>query len=775
VAGRTGEGGALVRRELIVEGVVQGVGFRPFVYRLAQDHRLAGWVCNDERGVVIAVEGAPEAVAAFEQDLQAKPPSLAVVARVRGRDLPPTGEQGFRIVASQRGEERVATVPADAATCAACRADILDPANRRYRYPFTNCTHCGPRFTIIKDIPYDRPMTTMATFTMCPDCAREYHDPADRRFHAQPNACPACGPSVRLVDAAGRDLCAPDAWLEAAAARLRAGQILAVKGIGAFHLACDATDEVAVARLRRVKHRRHRPFALMARDLETARLVAHVSPEEEQALTSPAAPIVLLQRRSAPGLPVAPSVAPGVDTLGVMLPYTPLHILLLQQAPPLLVMTSGNPSGLPVQFREEEALSDLAGLADAFLVHNRPIHVPCDDSVVQVVDGELRFLRRSRGYVPREVAVPAPPLVPNGGRAAPAVLGAGGDLKNTFCLLQGRRAVLSQHLGDLETEEGQANYRRALDHLRRLTGIRPTVVACDMHPGYRSAALARSLGAETVVPVQHHHAHMSACMAENGLEGEAIGLVLDGTGYGPDGAVWGFEVLAGGYEDFRRIAHLAYSPLPGSEAAVRRPLRAAAGMVWAHLGSEAVGRLADLHPERAGEIENTRRLLDAGINCPPAGTAGRLFDAVAALLGICLEPTYEGQAAIELGAVADRAPDGAYPFRLEGREIQPGPLLDAVLADAARRVPVEAVAGRFLATVVAMLVEAACRAREETGLSVVCLSGGTFNSPWLLHHAAGRLEERGFRVLRHRLVPPGDGGLALGQAVSAQRRWRGCV
>jgi len=764
-----------VRRELVVEGIVQGVGFRPFVYRLAQDHRLAGWVCNDERGVVIAVEGAPEQVAAFERELRANPPALAVVSRVVGRDVPPTGETGFRIVASQRGEERVATVPADAATCAACRADILDPANRRYRYPFTNCTHCGPRFTIIKDIPYDRPMTTMAAFTMCPECEREYHDPADRRFHAQPNACPACGPSVRLVDAAGRDLCEPEAWLAEAAARLRAGQIVAVKGIGAFHLACDATDEAAVARLRRVKHRRHRPFALMARDLATARLVAEVSPTEERALTSPAAPIVLLRRLADPALPVAPSVAPGVDTLGIMLPYTPLHILLLQEAPPLLVMTSGNPSGLPVQYREEEALTDLAGLADAFLIHNRPIHVPCDDSVVQVVDGEVRFLRRSRGYVPREVPAPAPPPAPSDGRTAPAVLGAGGDLKNTFCLLQGRRAVLSQHLGDLETAEGQANYLRALDHLQRLTGIRPAVVACDLHPGYRSSALARSLGLEAVLPVQHHHAHLAACMAENGWEGETIGLVLDGTGYGLDGAIWGFEVLAGGYDGFRRVAHLAYSPLPGSEAAVRHPLRAAAGMLWAHLGEEALERLAALHPGRADEIANVRRLLAANLNCPPAGTAGRLFDGVAAILGICMEATYEGQAAIELGAVAEPVPDGAYPLRREGGEILPGPLLEAVLADAARGAPAPLVAGRFLATVMAMLVDAACYARAETGLDTVCLSGGTFNSPWLLHHAAQALACEGFRVLTHRHVPPGDGGLALGQAVIAQRRWRGCV
>lgn len=408
---------------------------------------------------------------------------------------------------------------------------------------------------------------------------------------------------------------------------------------------------------------------------------------------------------------------------------------------------------------------------EVLALHNRPIHVPCDDSVVQVVDGEVRFLRRSRGYVPREVPAPAP----SDGRTVPAVLGAGGDLKNTFCLLQGRRAVLSQHLGDLETAEGQANYRRALDHLQRLTGIRPAAVACDMHLGYHSAALARTLGLQAVLPVQHHHAHLAACMAENGWEGEAVGLVLDGTGYGTDGAIWGFEVLAGGYEGFRRIAHLAYSPLPGGEAAVRHPLRAAAGMLWAHLGEGALERLAALHPGRAGEIRNVGRLLAAGLNCPPAGTAGRLFDAVSSILGICLEATYEGQAAIELGAVAQPVPDGAYPFRREGGEILPGPLLEAVLADAERGMAASRIAGRLLAAVVDMLVDSARYARAETGLTTVCLSGGTFNSPWLLEHATRALEREGFRVLTHRHVPPGDGGLCLGQAVIAQRRWRGCV
>lgn len=769
VADRADRSQKIIRRRLQVEGIVQGVGFRPFVYNLAVRLGLSGWVYNSEQGVVIEVEGPPAQVEAFQRTVAEHPPALATVTRVTGTEIPPQGEQGFRIRASQRGQERRTTVPADAATCADCRRELLDPHNRRYRYPFTNCTNCGPRFTIIRDIPYDRPFTTMAGFPMCPECLREYTDPADRRFHAQPNACPVCGPAVQVVTADGQRLAGPDDWLTYAAGLLRAGAILAVKGLGGFHLACDACNQEAVQRLRTRKHREHRPFALMARDLETIRKVCVLTPEEEAVLQSPAAPIVLLQRLEQPALPVAPAVAPGLDTIGIMLPYTPLHILLLQEGPPLVVMTSGNPSGLPLCTQEEEAFRELKDIADAFVIHNRPIHVPCDDSVLQVVDGETAFIRRSRGYVPRSVTVPdtGSPV---------AVLGVGGDLKNTFCLLEGSRAVFSQHLGDLGYQEGQENYLRALDHLQRLTEIRPTVVAHDMHPGYHSVRLARQLPAELRVPVQHHHAHLASCMAENGLTEEAIGLILDGTGYGLDGAIWGFEVLAGGYDGFRRIAHLAYSPLPGSEAAIRRPLMTAAGMIWRHVGAEGLRRLAALHPDHGQEITVAHRLLEAGFNCPPAGTAGRLFDAVSALLGICRLQTYEGQAAMELGAAAPREVGKPYPFTLKDGVIDPGPLLDGLLADrAAGRDPAE-LAGRFLATVLSMLVAAARQAREETGLTAVCLSGGTFHSAWLRHAAIDRLTAEGFRVYRHHQLPTGDGGIALGQAMVARRRWQqSCV
>jgi hydrogenase maturation protein HypF len=755
----------VIRREIRVLGIVQGVGFRPFVYGLADRFGLTGWVLNDEAGVLLEVEGPVSQVDGFTAELEDRPPALAVVTALSVRNLEPVGHTEFKIIASKTGAPTRTTVPADAATCADCRREVLDPADRRYGYPFTNCTNCGPRFTIVRDIPYDRPETTMSGFPMCPTCSREYHDPRDRRFHAQPNACPDCGPAVRILAADGREIAGPADWLETAAGLLAGGQILAVKGLGGFHLACDAGNSEAVLGLRQRKHRPHRPFAVMARDMGVVRQFCQVSEAEERLLTSPAAPIVLLERR--PANSVAEAVAPGLSSIGVMLPYTPLHLLLLSAGPPVLVMTSGNPRGLPLCTDEAEALQYLAHIADAFVIHNRPIHVPCDDSVVAVAGGEPFFLRRSRGHVPRPVAVT--------GGAGPAALGAGGEIKNAFCLLEGDRAVFSQHLGDMLTEESRANYLRALDHLRRLTGIAPSLVAYDLHPGYLSARLARELPLDGYVAVQHHHAHLAACMAENRLDGETIGLVLDGTGYGPDGAIWGFEVLVGGYQDYRRIAHLAYSPLPGGEAAIHRPLMAAAGLVSAHLGEDGLRRLAALCPEHGREIETARALMRAGLNCPPAGTAGRLFDGVSAMAGICRLQSYEGQAAIELGAGA--VPGAAYPFELRPDGVlSPAPLLDALLADAARGMPARQIAGRFLRTVAAMAVAGAEAARAASGLNDVCLSGGTFQSAWLVEEVSIRLREKGFRVFRHRAVPPGDGGIGLGQAMIARRRWQaGCV
>jgi hydrogenase maturation protein HypF len=753
--------GTLIRRRLRVGGIVQGVGFRPRVFQLAAACGLAGWVLNNEQGVMIEVEGPAAGVETFQHDLIAHPPPMAMITTLAVEDLPPAGYTEFRIEHSQRGAERTAGVPADSALCADCRQDVLEPGNRRFGYAFTNCTNCGPRFTIVQDIPYDRPKTTMAAFPMCPACDDEYHNPLDRRFHAQPDACPVCGPHACMVDAAGREMAGATAWRDRAAEMLRWGLTLAVKGLGGFHLACDAGNSAAVQSLRERKHRPHRPFAIMVRDMETVRRICSVSPGEEQLLTSPAAPIVLLERLRTPL--VCDGVAPGLDRLGVMLPYTPLHLLLMEQAPPVLVMTSGNPTGLPLCIDNDEARLRLGQIADGFLVHNRPIHIPCDDSVMLEVDGEPLFLRRSRGYVPREVRVRAAAS----GSKAPAVVGIGGDMKNVFCLLQGQRAVFSQHLGDQKPEESRANSRRALDHLQRLTGISPTVVAYDMHPGYYSSRQARALPADLHVPVQHHHAHLAACMADNGLEGEAIGLILDGTGYGTDGAIWGFEVLAGGYREFRRVAHLAYAPLPGGEGAIRYPLMAAAGLIWQYFGENGLDRAGI----RAPEWEVARGLLKTGINCPPAGSAGRLFDAVSALMGICRLQTYEGQAPIELGAAADDCTGGPYPFQLDGGELYLGLMLDEILTDLERGVERGEIAGRFLGTVVAMAVAGARQARLETGLNDVCLGGGTFQSAWLLHRVSESLAAEGFTVHRPRNVPPGDGGIALGQALIARERW----
>jgi len=758
-----GPGGPLTRREIRVEGTVQGVGFRPYVYHLALEYHLTGWVLNSEQGVVIEVEGPSHAVDGFQGDLELRHPPLAVITGLTARSLEPAGYEDFRIIPSRGGDQRTASVPADAATCEDCRHDVLDPANRRYRYPFTNCTNCGPRFTIVKDIPYDRPKTTMAHFTMCPRCDHEYNNPADRRFHAQPNACPDCGPKARVVDRNGREMAGQGDWLEKAAGLLRWGLVVAVKGLGGYHLACDACDSAAVQRLRERKQRPHRPFAVMARDLDTVRKFCRVSATEEALLRLPAAPIVLLERL--PEAPVADEVAPGLNTLGVMLPYTPLHVLLLSAGPELLVMTSGNPSGLPLAVDDEDAYNRLGAIADAFLIHNRPIYVPCDDSVLQVAGKEPFFLRRSRGFVPRPVKVPA--------GEGPAVLGIGGDMKNAFCLVHGDRAVFSQHLGDMETEEGQSGFDRALEHLQRLTGITPALVGYDMHPGYRSSALARELPAEGHVAVQHHHAHLAACMADNSLDRDVLGLVLDGTGYGTDGAIWGFEVLAGGYADCRRIAHLAYSSLPGGEAAIRRPLMAAAGLVGTHLGEAGLDRFANLLDSEARKtVETARGLMRARINCPAAGSAGRLFDAVSAILGICRRQTYEGQAAIELGAAALGEPGRLYSFAWDGDTLSPAPLADGILSDMQRGASPAEAAGRFLHTMVEMLLACARRGRDATGLVDICLSGGTFQSAWLLERVSSRLTGEGFRVYRHRSAPPGDGGLALGQAMVVRRQWQ---
>ncbi|MER6746298.1 carbamoyltransferase HypF [Streptomyces fungicidicus] len=777
------DAGPVRRVRVVVRGVVQGVGFRPFVYGLAGELRLAGHVTNTGDGVVVEVEGVSSAVDRFCARVAPDAPPLAVVESVETRELPVTRETGFGIVASRSdGPVRTLVAP-DTATCDDCLAELGDPGDRRHRHPFVTCTHCGPRFTVVTGLPYDREHTTMAGFPLCRDCDREYRDPGDRRFHAQPVACPACGPRLRFV--AGPRCPSTDTGgdpVGAAVALLAAGGVLAVKGLGGYHLACDATRPQVVAELRRRKARGDKPFALMARDAADVGHLVRMGAAERELLTGRVRPVVLMRRRPdvrpAPGAPVpADAVAPGSPDLGVMLPYTPVHHLLLGApgAPRLLVMTSGNVSGEPIVTDDDEALERLAGLADGWLTHDRPVQVPCDDSVVRVCDGEPLVLRRSRGYVPLPVTLPV--------EVVPA-LAVGGDLKNVFCLGEGGRAWLSAHVGDMDGLAAQEAFGRAERHLESVTGVRPALLAADAHPGYRSGAWARRhAGDRPVLRVQHHHAHIASVLAENGVpEGDrVIGVALDGTGHGDDGAVWGGEFLLADYDGFRRFAHLAYVPLPGGDAAVRRPYR----MALAHLYAAGLALDPDLPCAAAcppGELDVLRAQLTRGLNCVPTSSMGRLFDAVSSLAGVCHHAGYEAQAAIELEAAAVRAgdgepPDPRYAFRLtDGRgplAALPGPLLAAVVEDVRRRVPPAVIAARFHLAVARLVTEVCGAARAAAGLRTVALTGGVFSNALLSSACARELRAAGFTVLRHRDVPPNDGGLALGQLVVAGRAGAG--
>lgn len=756
---------------LLVKGTVQGVGFRPFVYHLAQKHGLGGQVLNTTRGVIIEIEGTPAAVAAFVRELRAHPPRLARIESVEEETVPCRGYRAFTIVKSRGEAAREAMVPADVATCEDCRREVFDPEDRHHLYPFTNCTNCGPRFTIVRDIPYDRVQTSMAGFPMCPACAREYHDPADRRFHAQPVACPACGPQVELVDRAGRRLAGPDDWREAVWERLQGGAIVAIKGLGGFHLACDAKCAAAVEELRRRKGRDAKPFAVMARDVDTVRRYCHLEAAEEELLTSPAAPIVILERLSDCPLPAA--LAPNLRTLGVMLPYTPLHFLLLSGPLDLLVMTSGNKSELPLVKENERALAELGDIADYFLWHNRPIVNRCDDSVTFVLAAQPRFVRRSRGYVPQGINVPR--------FSRAVVLGIGGEMKNAFCLLKQQQAFMSQHIGEMEHLEGEEFLQESLSQWQKFLAVTPEVVAYDLHPDYAASRLARSLPAAAHVGVQHHHAHLASCLGENGESGPAIGLILDGTGYGPDGHLWGFEILSGDFISFRRHYHLRYLPLPGGEQAVRQPWRTAVSYLCGYLGEEGVALAYELWGKtRQAELEVVLGLLRTRFNSPLACGCGRLFDAVAVLLGLGELGTYEGQLAVELGELVPREALGLplepYPYAFAGEEIDAGPLVASLWQDCRQGTAKETVAKRFHDTLVVLLVEAAQRVAGETGLSRVVLSGGTWQNRYLFLRVEEELRRAGLIVLSHRQVPANDGGLALGQALVADRRWeQGCA
>ncbi|WP_267596026.1 carbamoyltransferase HypF [Carbonactinospora thermoautotrophica] len=743
----------LTRTRIRVEGIVQGVGFRPFVHSLATELGLTGFVGNDAYGVFAEVEGKRNAVRAFLDGLRTRAPALAVVETVTAEEITPVGSRDFTIVASQAAAVRDTLISADTATCADCLAELFDPADRRYRYPFINCTNCGPRFTIVTGIPYDRSATTMAAFPMCAQCAEEYRNPADRRFHAQPVCCPDCGPSLTLVRTSnGR-------WVEGDPVRrtvrlLAEGRIVAVKGLGGYHLAVDAASEAAVAALRARKHREDKPFALMCPDLDTVRALCELGPIEEATLTSRRRPIVLLARR--PDAQVAPSVAPGNRFLGVMLPYTPLHHLLAHEFGRPFVLTSGNVSDEPIAYTDDDARARLAGIADAFLMSNRDIHMRTDDSVVRVVRGREVPIRRSRGYVPEPISLPWEFPRP--------VLACGAELKNVFCLAKGRRVFVSHHIGDLENYETLRSFTSGIEHFRRLFDVHPRVVAHDLHPEYLSTKYALELDGVDLVGVQHHHAHIASCLADNREAGPVIGVAFDGLGYGTDGTLWGGEILVTELTGFRRVGHLAPVRMPGGAAAIREPWRMAAAYALAAYGEE----IPDLAVARRhlDQWDSVLTIAASGVSAPVTTSAGRLFDAVAALVGIRDAVNYEGQAAVELEQRVDPGERGAYPCRVE-----PDPLLihgiDLVrdaLDDLDSGVDVGRIAARFHNGLAQAVVAAVEVVRQATALDTVALSGGVFQNVVLLDRLVDLLEARGFRVLTHSRVPPNDGGISLGQA-----------
>ena len=714
-----------------VDGAVQGVGFRPFVHRLASELGVGGWVYNDARGVVIEAEADESALEAFLARLPAEAPPLARIERLTTRRVEATGETAFAIRASGAVAKAATVVTPDAAACADCVREIFDPGDRRFGYAFTNCTNCGPRFTIVTGVPYDRPQTTMAAFAMCVDCRAEYDDPSDRRFHAQANACPVCGPRLRLVGAEAGDP------VQGAADAILAGAVVAVKGIGGYHLACRAGDERAVARLRARKHREAKPFAVMAADREAAIGLVDATAAELDLMSAPARPIVLAARR--PGAAVAPSVAPAARRLGVLLPYSPLHHLLAAAVGQPFVLTSGNVSDEPIAFEDADALERLAPVADAFLLHDRPIRTRTDDSVAHVVRGRARLLRRSRGYVPESLGLPVPARRP--------ILGCGAELKNTFTLASGSRAQVGHHVGDLSNWETLRSFEDGVEHFKRMFAVAPAVAAHDLHPDYLATEYARSLEDVYLVGVQHHHAHLAACLAEHHDRGPAVGAIFDGAGLGLDGSIWGGEILVGDLTGFERAGHLHPVLMPGGDAAAREPARMAAA--WLAAAGEAEA------PAAPG---------------PPTTSAGRLFDAIAAICGFRGRVAYEGQAAIELEALCDDSDTAAYPLPVDAGVLDARPLVSAAAADARAGLGAGRIAARFHNALAAATASACAAAAEATGTATVVLAGGVFANARLLDRTAALLEAARLRVLVPERLPPGDGAISYGQAAVAAAR-----
>ena len=751
-----------VRKQIHVSGIVQGVGFRPYVYRLAIDRNLGGNISNTPAGVTIEIQGPPELVEDFVLRLPENAPALAQITYLNVREMPCEPDRGFEILSSHTGEHASALVSPDVAVCEDCLRELFDPRDRRHFYPFINCTNCGPRFTILRDIPYDRPRTSMSAFAMCGACRAEYEDPRNRRFHAQPNACWECGPQLEFWDNQGRAVETSDP-IDAAVKRLQSGEIVAVKGLGGFHLAVDAMNSAAVDRLRQRKRRVEKPFAVMVRDLDAAARFCEIDDEARRILGGRARPIVLLPKRK--DAAIAETVAPNQSDLGLFLPYTPLHHLLFAAGDfAALVMTSGNLSEEPIAIDNREAVNRLGDIADCFLVHDREILLRCDDSVVRPSAGKLRQIRRSRGYVPAPVRLR---------EELPRILAVGGELKNTICLTRQNLAFLSQHVGDLENLESYEFFAEAVAHLSRILEIEPQVIAHDLHPDYLSTKWALSQKGVRLVGVQHHHAHIASCMAENQVEGRVIGLALDGTGYGTDGQVWGGEALFAGYEDFERAAHFAYAAIPGGAAAIREPWRMALSYLSQAFGEDCLNLdiplIRELEPAKASLV---LRMVAQRVNSPLTSSCGRLFDGVAALIGIRRVVSYEAQAAIELEMSARSSADtGCYPFgiRLDGGlwSIDVSPLFSAIVEDLGRKVRAETISRRFHNGLVETLSRLACLLREKSSIDRICLSGGTLNNVLVSENLTRNLESLNFTVFTHSQVPAGDGGLSLGQALVA--------
>lgn len=766
------------RRQLRVRGVVQGVGFRPLVFRLAVESGLSGHVCNRLGEVIIEVEGGPRQVAAFRNALLTRTVPPARIEQVQEEDLPPAGDcSGFAIIPSGATGASAPVLPPDLAVCAACRSDIADPESRYAGYPFTSCVDCGPRCAAVQSLPYDRPNTSMAPFTLCDACRSEYIDPLCRRFHAQTIACPRCGPQVELWARDRPDPTPARDWRALTQQALQAGQIAAVKGLGGFHLICDGAQQESIERLRERKRRPRKPFALMVRDLDTAARHFDLSTAERELLQSPRAPILLASPRPALRrlLPLE-SLAPGFHRLGLVLAYTPLHLLLFSDRLRFLVVTSGNASGLPIARTNAEALQQLDRVADLFLLHDREIVLRVEDSVCQVTGPSVSLLRRSRGYVPEALTVPLPATA---GGELPVVLAVGAEQKNTFCLVRGGQAVLGPYLGDIGNAEQLAAWWEGLRHLTALFRAEPQLIAFDPHPGYLlSQEATRAFGDRELIPVYHHHAHLAACMAEHGLTGPVIGCILDGTGFGRDGTLWGFEILTGDYVDFERVAHLRPITLPGGEAAIRQPWLMAAALIH-DLTGEA-GQTGEwvrrLFPQNQADLPLVLAQLDGRISAPRASSAGRLFDAVAAIIGLCTRSSYDGEAATLLGEQAERDPDladaeWAYPVACEAGEFQTAPLIRHLLDDIERALPIPVIARKFHHSVAEMVCRGAQRARALTGLTAIVLGGGVWQNRYLLATAGRLLSEQGFQLHTPQRVPAGDGGIALGQAVAALWRW----